>query len=377
MPRSRVNSDSYLYASHTREGDSERLTFHIFNTVTTFRKLMLFLEPVNISCRLVKYLLGWKICSLLCCVLLNVFFLNLSEEAWLILGLLCVFAPAALGFLKGYPRGTATKLARQRKMEDLEMEASLREMEEMLSQVCLSAESAYSILCWERCVDSALFYGGLLALLFLLYTAPGSYTLVVTNSALFLWKGSLYGVVRKTIFWRSSETSEGHFENVEKTTSPGTEDISSEDIEENVDADELDAGCDFKDAIEDGDDDEDMPLMGRRGALVGKIPDFHQKGRKRAIKPPRLHPSNNSGNCSRCHTSFSVLKKKKSCSNCGSFFCSRCCCKVQKSYLDNTILDSSRGTARSGHFLWPIRGRSPSQEAKHKRPTLTAWEIGP
>ncbi|XP_035256802.1 protrudin-like [Anguilla anguilla] len=311
MPQSRVNSAPCLYTAHTSEEgsempeNSEGLTFDLFNTVTTLRNLMAFLEPLNISFRLVKNLLGWKICSLLCGVLLNILFLTLSEEAWLLLGLLCVFALAILGYLKQSPRRTATSLALRRQrpssesMEDqqalaLEMKALLRELDEMLSPACLSAESAHSLLCWGSYSDSALFYGALLAVLYLLYTAPGSYTLVVTNSALFLWKGELHRVVRNMIFWRRSpEATEGHREHREKTAFPGNANISWEDLDE---TDDLDAEYDFKDAIEDDDDDEDygMPLIIRRGALVGEIPNLHQKGQKRARRR-RLHSSSNSG----------------------------------------------------------------------------------
>ncbi|KAG5831673.1 hypothetical protein ANANG_G00306230 [Anguilla anguilla] len=384
MPQSRVNSAPCLYTAHTSEEgsemseNSEGLTFDLFNTVTTLRNLMAFLEPLNISFRLVKNLLGWKICSLLCGVLLNVLFLTLSEEAWLLLGLLCVFALAILGYLKQSPRRTATSLALRRQRPSSESMADQQELAlEMKAfpqpALTLHCESAHSLLCWGSYSDSAMFYGALLAVLYLLYTAPGSYTLVVTNSALFLWKGELHRVVRNMIFWRRSpKTTEGHFENREKTAflamqlerlllsdtlfpplAQGwhaakarhvggrpqererlaqAQNISWEDLDE---TDDLDAEYDFKDAIEDDDDDEDygMPLIIRRGALVGEIPNLHQKGQKRARRR-RLHSSSNSGNCSRCQTSFSVLKKKKNCSNCGSSFCTRCCCKVQRSCLD-------------------------------------------
>ncbi|XP_061084465.1 protrudin-like [Conger conger] len=356
MPQSRANSAPCLYFPQTGEDasntfvSSEALTFDVFNTVTTLRKLLVFLEPVTICCRLVKYVLGWKICSLLGCVLLNVLFLTLSEEAWFLLGLLCTLALATLGYLKGCPRWGGSKRAFQRRSSSgeraaelhpsqqelaLELKSLLLELDGMMSQACLSAESTYRLLCWGRCRSSALFYGSLLTLLYLLYTAPGRYTLLLTNSALFLWKGELHQVVRN-IFWRRSKTTEDEQSvNRGKTPSPGHAGLSWVVGDSN----DPDADYDFKDAIEDGDDD-DSPLMLRRGALVGLIPSFHQKGQKRARRP-RLHSSSNSGNCSRCNTSFSVLKKKKNCSNCGSSFCTRCCCKVQRSCLDTAAPDQN------------------------------------
>ncbi|KAJ8418145.1 hypothetical protein AAFF_G00138540 [Aldrovandia affinis] len=308
--------------------------------VTTFKKLMVLLEASSIVWGIIKHLLGWKmpLMSLLCCVLLNVLFLTLRKETWFFLGLLCSFSLAILGYVKKHSRSKATELALRRKMhsgirtEDLqgfhttqeETKASLRELDEMLSEALLSAKSVHRLLCWETRSHSVLFYSGLLPVLYLLYLAPGYYSLVAINSALFLWN---------VFLGRSKPINQD-----QTSTSSDNEGHSWGDAQEPEEPEEMEAEYVFKDALEEGEDEDDnTPLKARRGALVGQIPSIRLKGHRPAIKVRKLHLTNSSGNCSHCRASFSVLKKKKSCFNCGSSFCPRCCSsKVQKSCLDLT-----------------------------------------
>ncbi|KAJ8248392.1 hypothetical protein GJAV_G00241550 [Gymnothorax javanicus] len=298
----------------------------------------------------VKYILGRSISSVAGRVLLNILFLALSAEVWFLLSLLCVLALATLGFLKQSPRRTEIKQALQEKSPsgeswegpqhchsvppELVLRDLLRELDEVLSQARPWAECARSLLHWDSYRDSAVFYGSLLLVLCLLYSVPLCYTLVVINSALLLWNGELHKGVRDVMF-RRPKTSEEHDDREQDSASLCNAVLSWKCLDA---SDELDADYDFKDAIEDGDEDEDddddcgIPLIVRRGALVGAIPVFHLKGQTRG-KRRKLYSRSNSGNCSRCQASFSMLKKKRSCSNCGSSFCARCCFKVLKSSL--------------------------------------------
>ncbi|KAI1894315.1 hypothetical protein AGOR_G00114550 [Albula goreensis] len=347
MPQSLVNSGHPLLSSPVEDGESEvpdsprDLTPDLFMLARTYRKLVANLESIGFVWKVEKYLLGWKmpIVSLLCCVLLNTLFLTVSEETCFFLGPLCVFILATVGCLNGRSRRKTMEAlqgqshsAVTREEVALEMKVLLRDLEQMLSQASVTVRSAYIVLCWERSFDSALFYGGLLTELGLLYSAPLSYALVVINSTLFLWNRHFFRVVRNMLFWRRPKPTEGQPKKLEQASDPpSTED---QDLSwGNMETEELD--YEFKDAIEDGndDDDDDNPWMARRGALVGEIPSIQQKGHKNARRMLRLH----SGDCSRCHMSFSVLKKKRNCANCGSSFCTRCCSnKFPKSCLDPT-----------------------------------------
>ncbi|XP_036402918.1 protrudin-like [Megalops cyprinoides] len=357
-------------------GSPRRMTFDLFNMVTSFKNLVIFFEPVNVAWDLIKYLLGWRspISSLLCCVLLNVLLLTLSEVAWLLLSLLCVSAPATLGYLKYCSKREASDLAIQRyrhhgvSRQDfrtvpltreeamLEVKALLRQLEEMLSRACLSAECVHRLLYWESHVESLLFYGTLLTALCLLYAAPVCLSLAALNTAFFLWNREFFRVVlefRDMVPWGRLKPVSGTPQKPQKNTASARnpsvteyEGLSWRGLEGPV---EVDPDDEFKDAIEDDDEDESavaLQLDPFSGAVpLEKSTDSRHKGSKLTTKFRKRYPSNSGGSCSHCHVAFSMLKKKKNCSNCGSIFCSRCCSsRVHRSCLCDTAPEAQRET---------------------------------
>ncbi|XP_035261622.1 protrudin isoform X4 [Anguilla rostrata] len=360
------------------------LTFDLMNMVISFKRMVIFLEPVNDTVELVRYLLGWKmpVFSLLFCILLNVLFLTLSEVAWFSLLLLGVSTPAALGYLQDRSQSQATEAALQRKRHHavqrrdlqtvhltrqeamLEVKGLLKQLDEILSQACVSAESVYSVLYWESHTASSLFYGSLMVVLCFLYFAPLGWALAMFNSALFLWNRDFCRVLlelREMFRQGQAPPAEGEPENpepeptsfVDQTPTPTSlEDLSPGSIEE---AEEAEPDEEFKDAIEDAPlalvEDDDVPpgvpefdtlsdngLLSRNEPIRSKVSKLTEKLRKR-------YPTNNTGNCSNCAAVFSVLKKRRNCSNCGNSFCSRCCSyKVLKSCMGATAPEAQRET---------------------------------
>lgn len=74
----------------------------------------------------------------------------------------------------------------------------------------------------------------------------------------------------------------------------------------------------------------DNGFMSKNEVIRSKVSRLTERLRKR-------YPSNNFGNCTGCAATFSVLKKRRSCSNCGNSFCSRCCSfKVPKAVMGAT-----------------------------------------
>nr|XP_029500181.1 protrudin [Oncorhynchus nerka] len=121
------------------------------------------------------YLLGWRmpLCSLLVCVLLNILFLTLSEVGWFSVCVLGVSAPAALGYLQDRCGGGASEAEQQKRRchavhrkdlqnvqltrQDamLEVKDLLKQLDDLLSHACLSAESVYKLLYWESHSESS------------------------------------------------------------------------------------------------------------------------------------------------------------------------------------------------------------------------------
>ncbi|MGH0123090.1 UNVERIFIED_CONTAM: hypothetical protein FKN15_049629 [Acipenser sinensis] len=413
-------------------------TFDLFNMVISFKRTEIFLEPLTDTWELVKYILRWRmpVCSLLCCLMLNIIFLTLSEAAWFSMLLLCILSPAALGYMQDCSQDSPSELVLQRKRHHavqrqdlqtvhlsreealLEVKGLLMQLDEILSRACLSAESVYRVLYWENHNTSFLFYGGLLTALCLVYMVPFCWILAVVNSALFLWNREFVRVVleyRESFHQRWLKPKNGDGENMEqelasfmdRTPTPtSVEDLSPGSVDE---AEEAEPDDEFKDAIEE--DDEvpqctadfdlgvtDIGLLSRNEPIRSKVSKLTEKLRKRyptnncgsvdeaeeaepddefkdAIEedeevPPctadcdlgvidngllsrnepirskvsklteklrKHYPTNNYGNCSSCNAVFSVLKKRRSCSNCGNSFCSRCCSyKVLKSSMGAT-----------------------------------------
>ncbi|XP_051559850.1 protrudin-like isoform X2 [Myxocyprinus asiaticus] len=368
------------------------LTFDLLNMVISFKRMAIYLEPVTDTVEVLRFLLGWRmpLCSLLCCVLLNILFFMLSEGAWVSLLLLGLSAPAVLGYLGDRCQGGASEMAVQKKKHYavqrrdlqtvhmskqealLEVKGMLKRIDDLLMQACLYAESVYKVLYWESHAVSSMFYGSLLALVCLLYTAPVGLSLSMLNSALFLCNKDFCRVllelkefvrpcqVQPVEETEPNDPDQGNL--LDRTPTPtSVEDLSPGNVEE---AEEAEPDDEFKDAIEVWPvayllrkiqwrrrDDEDVSsgvpefdtvsdngLLSRNEPIRSKVSKLTEKLRKRV-------PSNNTGNCFQCNSAFSVLKKRRNCSNCGVSFCSRCCSyKVFRSTMGATAPDAQRET---------------------------------
>uniref|UniRef100_A0A8C7SM17 Protrudin n=1 Tax=Oncorhynchus mykiss TaxID=8022 RepID=A0A8C7SM17_ONCMY len=359
------------------------------------------------------------LCSLLVCVLLNTLFLTLSEGelmlgnthththcymnyyhiqlsvynnviyiyiycdsqfiscppvGWFSVCVLGVSAPAALGYLQDRCGGGASEAEQQKRRchavhrkdlqnvqltrQDamLEVKDLLKQLDDLLSHACLSAESVYKLLYWESHSESSRFYGGLLAVLMLLYSVPVGWVLACLTTALFLWNRDFCRVVldlREVVHSGQNPSSEGEMDLTEPNhssldrtpTATSLEDLSPGSVEE---AEEAEPDDEFKDAIEEDDDissdldtisiTSDNGLLSRNEPIRSKVSKLTEKLRKR-------YPTNNTGNCSSCSAVFSVVKRRRSCSNCGNSFCSRCCSyKVLKACMGVTAPDAQRET---------------------------------
>ncbi|XP_043094005.1 protrudin isoform X3 [Puntigrus tetrazona] len=381
--------------SSSDPGSPRALTFDLLNMVISFKRMAIFLEPVTDSLEVLRSLLGWRmpLCSLLSCVLLNILFLTLSEGAWLSLLLLAVSAPAVLGYLGNRCQCASSEVAVQKKKHYavqrrdlqtvhmskqeamLEVKGMLKRIDELLAQACVSAECVYKVLYWESHAASSVFYGSLLTVVCLLYTAPVGLSLSVLNSALFLWNRNFCRVLLELKEFvhpsrvqpaEETEPCDPDQSNLlERTPTPtSVEDLSPSNVEE---AEEAEPDDEFKDAIEvwrvayflpkiarrwrTRKDDEDVSsgvpefdaasdngLLSRNEPIRSKVSKLTEKLRKRV-------PSNTIGSCSQCNSAFSVLKKRRNCSNCGVSFCSRCCSyKVFKSSMGATAPEAQRET---------------------------------
>ncbi|XP_041640752.1 protrudin isoform X2 [Cheilinus undulatus] len=349
--------------------------FDLLNMVVSYKRMALFLEPVTDAVELMRFLLGWKmpVCSLLACVFLNVFFCTVTEVGWFSVGVLALSAPAALGYLQDRCGGRASEaelekrrfhavhrrdlqtvhLTKQEAM--LEVKGLLKNLDDMLSSACLSAEAVYKVLYWDNHTKSSRFYGGMLILVCLLYVAPVGWVLAGLNSTLFLWNRDFCRVLfdlRKLAHMGQPEASEGMMEDQElgnlldRTPTPTSlEDLSPGSVEE---AEEAEPDDEFKDAIEEDDDGplgapeydtiSENGLLSRNEPIRAKVSKLTEKLRKR-------YPTTSTGNCSNCNAVFSVLKKRRNCSNCGNSFCSRCCSyKVLRSCMGATAPEAQRET---------------------------------
>uniref|UniRef100_A0A8C2IKL0 Protrudin n=1 Tax=Cyprinus carpio TaxID=7962 RepID=A0A8C2IKL0_CYPCA len=357
-------------------GSPRVLTFDLLNMVVSFKRMAIFLEPVTDSLEVLRYLLGWRmpLCSLFSCVLLNILFLTLTEGAWVTLLLLVVSAPAVLGYLGNRCQATSSEMAVQKKKHfavqrrDLktvqmskqeammEVKDMLKRIDELLTLACVYAESVYKVLYWESHAMSSMFYGSLLTAVCLLYMVPVGLSLSVLNSALFLWNRNFCRVllelkeyVHPSRVLPAEETEPCDPDQaslLESTPTPtSVEDQSPGNVEE---AEEAEPDDEFKDAIEDDDDVSsgvpefdtvsDNGLLSRNEPIRSKVSKLTEKLRKRV-------PANTTGNCFQCSSAFSVLKKRRNCSNCGVSFCSRCCSyKVFRSSMGATAPEAQRET---------------------------------
>ncbi|XP_068995838.1 protrudin isoform X2 [Embiotoca jacksoni] len=349
--------------------------FDLLNTVVSYKRMSLFLEPITDAVELSRFLLRWKmpLCSLLVCLFLNVFFCTVNEVGWFTVSVLGVSAPAALGYLQDRCGGGASEAELQRRRYHsvhrrdlqtvhltkqeamLEVKDLLKHLDDMLSSACHSAEAIYQVLYWDNHSKSSRFYGGMLIVVCLLYVAPVSWVLAGLNSAIFLWNRDFCRVVldlRKLFCAGQAEASERVCEeqeqgnSLDRTPTPTSlEDLSPGSIEE---AEEAEPDDEFKDAIEEDDDGplgapeydtiSENGLLSRNEPIRSKVSKLTEKLRKR-------YPTASTGNCSSCSAVFSVLKKRRNCSNCGNSFCSRCCSfKVLRSCMGATAPEAQRET---------------------------------
>ncbi|XP_056135969.1 protrudin [Lampris incognitus] len=351
--------------------------FDLLNMVVSYKKMALYLEPVTDAVELTRFLLGWRmpLCSLLVCILLNIFFFTINEVGCFSVCVLGVLAPAALGYLQDRcgSRASESELQRSRyhtmhrrdlqtvhltKQEAmLEVKDLLKQLDGMLSSACLSAESVYKVLYWDNQSKSSRFYGVVLIMVCLLYTCPVGLVLAVLNSILFLWNSDFCRVLlglRELFHLGHVEASEKETDCSEqdrgslldRTPTPTSlEDLSPGSVEE---AEEAEPDDEFKDAIEEDDEGtmgtpdydtiSDNGLLSRNEPIRSKVSKLTEKLRKR-------YPTTSTGNCSSCNAVFNVLKKRRSCSNCGNSFCSRCCSfKVLKSCMGATAPEAQRET---------------------------------
>lgn len=349
--------------------------FDLLNMVLSYKRMALFLEPVTDAVELIRFLLGWKMpaCSLLVCVLLDVFFCTVNEVGWFTVGVVALTIPAALGYLQDRcgSRASEAELQKRRyhavhrrdlqtvnltKQEAmLEVKDLLKHLDDLLSSACLSAEAVYKVLYWDRHTKSSRFYGGMLILVCLLYVAPVGWVLAGLNTTIFLWNRDFCRVLldlRKLTHMGQAQALEGvceeqeHGNLLERTPTPNSlEDLSPGSVEE---AEEAEPDDEFKDAIEEDDDGplgapeydtiSENGLLSRNEPIRSKVSKLTEKLRKR-------YPATSTGNCSSCSAVFSVLKKRRNCSNCGNSFCSRCCSfKVLRSVMGATAPEAQRET---------------------------------
>ncbi|XP_075389671.1 protrudin isoform X3 [Tenrec ecaudatus] len=331
-------------------GPTKSPTFDLFNLVLSYKRLEIYLEPLKDAGDGVRYLLRWQtpLCSLLTCLGLNILLLTLNEGAWYSVGALLISVPALLGYLQEVYRARLPESELMRRKYH-----SVRQ--EDLQRVRLSRPEAVAEV-------KSLFFGALLGTVFMLYLLPLCWVLALLNSTLFLGNVEFFRVVseyRTSLQRRMNPKQEGNaFESLlldavgrgalpDSTPAPTpTEDLTPGSVEE---AEEAEPDEEFKDAIEDDDEGAPCPvedelalhdngLLSKNEVLRSKVSRLTERLRKR-------YPANSFGSCTGCSATFSVLKKRRSCSNCGNSFCSRCCSfKVPKSSMGATAPEAQRET---------------------------------
>ncbi|XP_054688495.1 protrudin isoform X2 [Grus americana] len=346
--------------------------FDLLELVRSYRRLELYLEPLRDTAEVVRSLLRWQrpVCSLLVCFGLNFLLLTLGQAAWYSVLALLVVVPALLGYLQETCRARPSEpeLVRRRyhsvRREDLrkvqlsrqeaiaQVKSFLIQLEGFLSGMCCSCEAVYRVLYWENPTVSSQFYGALLGSVCILYLLPLCWVLAILNSTLFLGNTQFYQVIMELKASIEQRVGTKPLEStpepaellpaaapLDRTPTPtSTEDLTPGSVEE---AEEAEPDEEFKDAIEEDDEssqcsaDFDLNLpdngfMSKNEVIRSKVSRLTERLRKR-------YPSNNFGSCTGCAATFSVLKKRRSCSNCGNSFCSRCCSfKVPKAVMGAT-----------------------------------------
>ncbi|XP_063818387.1 protrudin isoform X2 [Pseudophryne corroboree] len=358
-------------------------SFDLFNLVVSYKRIEIYLEPIRDCWDGIKYLLRWEtpIFSLVTCFIVNILLLTLNEVAWFSVGALAVSIPALFGYLQqmSHTPIPEPELARRKyysvRREELqkvrltrqeavaEFKSFLIHLEMILNLICGTCEKVHQVLYWQDPSASFQLYGLLLGSICTLYLMPLCWVLAIINSTLFLRNADFYRVVaecRAALQQRSrcesvpvapaqTEQEQENIPVVDRAPTPvpiNPDDLSPGSVEE---AEEAEPDEEFKDAIEEDDDVSQCPsdyelnlqdngFISRNDAIKNKVSKLTERLRKR-------YPANNLGTCSGCNATFSVLKKRRSCSNCGNSFCSRCCSyKVLKSVMGATAPDAQRET---------------------------------
>ncbi|XP_065751022.1 protrudin isoform X9 [Phocoena phocoena] len=332
--------------------------FDLFNLVLSYKRLEIYLEPLKDAGDGVRYLLRWQtpLCSLLTCLGLNILFLTLNEGAWYSVGALMISVPALLGYLQEVCRARLPESELMRRKYH-----SVRQ--EDLQRVRLSRPEAVAEV-------KSLFYGALLGTVCILYLLPLCWVLALLNSTLFLGNVEFFRVVseyRASLQRRMNpKQEESAFESPPPSDAGGkgalpdctpapaptpTESLSPQDLTPGSveEAEEAEPDEEFKDAIEEDDEGAPCPaedelalqdngFLSKNEVLRNKVSRLTERLRKR-------YPTNNFGSCTGCSATFSVLKKRRNCSNCGNSFCSRCCSfKVPRSSMGATAPEAQRET---------------------------------
>ncbi|XP_014415118.1 protrudin isoform X4 [Camelus ferus] len=334
-------------------------TFDLFNLVLSYKRLEIYLEPLKDAGDGVRYLLRWQtpLCSLLTCLGLNILFLTLNEGAWYSVGALLISVPALLGYLQEVCRARLpeSELMRRKyhsvRQEDLqrvrlsrpeavaEVKSFLIQLEAFLSRLCCTCEAVYRVLHWENPTVSSQFYGALLGTVCMLYLLPLCWVLALLNSTLFLGNVEFFRVVseyRASLQRRMNPKQE---ENAFESPPPpdaGGRGILPDCTPVPTPTEEDDEGtpCPAEDELA----LQDNGFLSKNEVLRSKVSRLTERLRKR-------YPTNNFGSCTSCSATFSVLKKRRSCSNCGNSFCSRCCSfKVPRSSMGATAPEAQRET---------------------------------
>ncbi|KAM8923794.1 protrudin isoform 2-T2 [Pelodytes ibericus] len=379
--------------------------FDLFNLVVSYKRIEIYLEPVKDVWEGMKYLLRWQmpVFSFCTCLTLNILLLTLNEVAWFSVGALVISIPALIGYLQemsqvqlpepdlarrkyySVQREELQKVKLSRQEAVTEFKYFLIHLESLLNLICGSCERVYQVLYWQNPTASFQFYGFLLGSVCMLYLLPLCWVLAIVNSTVFLRNADFYRVVaecKASLHQRSSpespsidplpdtqEADSGSISDRSPTPVPTTTefsscldspeftshkmDLSPGSVEE---AEEAEPDDEFKDAIEEQqlmtmeDDDvsqgtveydlslQDNGILSKNEAIKSKVSKLTERLRKR-------YPANNLGTCTGCSATFSVLKKRRSCSNCGNSFCSRCCSyKVLKSVMGATAPEAQRET---------------------------------
>ncbi|KAH0623832.1 hypothetical protein JD844_006986 [Phrynosoma platyrhinos] len=299
----------------------------LFNLVVSYKRLELYLEPLQDVAEGVWFLLSWQmpLCSLLTCLGLNFLLLTLSEAAWYGLFLLLIVVPAMLGYLQETCRIhlSEEELARRRyhsvRREDVRKVQLTRNeaVAEVKGLYLYPAIVARVHIVWthkdrEQPLVCPKFYGTLMGFLCALYLLPLCWVFVLLNNALFLGNVAFYRVMLEL---KSNVEQRLGFKPTVKTPTPveltagevGTgplpdrtptptsvEDLTPGSVEE---AEEAEPDDEFKDAIEEDDDISqcsgefelglpENPLMSKNEAIRKRVSQLRERLRKR-------YPSNN------------------------------------------------------------------------------------